>query len=153
MEWMLMCEVMGVDLETDTIQWWWTCWFYIERIVQWLGRSILQSFGKVHGWCFGSWGEASEDIHATARKRVPIMGPGPYRNLFDILGPYLNFRVPIFSVLAKFTQRLSIQSSYTQQWVNLICLWWVDYCTIIVCCQGMHHMLTAAFWFLPPLTR
>ena len=23
----------------------------------------LQSFGKVHGWCFGSWGEASEDVH------------------------------------------------------------------------------------------
>ena len=28
----------------------------------------LQSFGKVHGWCFGSWGEASEDVHALVQR-------------------------------------------------------------------------------------
>ena len=33
---------------------------------------------------------------------------GPYRDLFGILGPYLFFRVPIFSVLASFTRRMSI---------------------------------------------
>ena len=41
--------------------------------------------------------------------RVPITGP--YRDLFGVLGPYLYFRVPIFSVLATFTQRMSIQSA------------------------------------------
>ena len=40
---------------------------------------------------------------------------GPYfkdlvhnKDLFDILGSYLNFRVLIFTVLASFTQRMSI---------------------------------------------
>ena len=28
----------------------------------------LQTFGKVHGWCFGSWGEASEDVHALVQR-------------------------------------------------------------------------------------
>ena len=37
--------------------------------------------------------------------------PGPYRDLFGILGPYLYFRVPIFSVLTIFTWRMSIQSA------------------------------------------
>ena len=43
------------------------------------------------------------------------------RDLFDFLGPYSYFKVPIFNVLAKFTLRMSIQSACTQQWVNLIC--------------------------------
>ena len=36
--------------------------------------------------------------------------------------PYSYSRVPIFSVLASFTQRMSIQSACIQQQVNLICL-------------------------------
>ena len=37
---------------------------------------------------------------------------GPYyRDLIGVLGPYLYFRVPIFSVLASFMQRISIQSA------------------------------------------
>ena len=31
--------------------------------------------------------------------------------------------------------------------------WWANSCTIIVCCEGMHHMLTDAFWILPLLLR
>ena len=31
--------------------------------------------------------------------------------------------------------------------------WWANSCTIIVCCEGMHHMLTDAFWILPLLMR
>ena len=43
---------------------------------------------------------------------------GPYfkdlvlnKDLFGILGPYLYFRVLIFTILASFTQRMSIQSA------------------------------------------
>ena len=37
---------------------------------------------------------------------------GPYyRDLFDIFGPHLYFRVPTFSVLTTLTQRMSIQSA------------------------------------------
>ena len=50
-----------------------------------------------------------------------FLGTGPYRDLFGFLGPYLYFKVPIFNVLVKFTQRMSIQSAFTQQWVKLIC--------------------------------
>ena len=38
------------------------------------------------------------------------------------MGPYLYFRVLIFTFLASFTQRMSIQSACIQQQVNLICL-------------------------------
>ena len=47
---------------------------------------------------------------------------GPYfkdlvlnKDLFGILGPYLYFRVLIFTILASFTQRMSIQSACIQQ--------------------------------------
>ena len=33
-------------------------------------------------------------------------GPGPYPDLFDVLGPYLYFRVIIFSVSVTFMQTL-----------------------------------------------
>ena len=42
----------------------------------------LQSFGEVRGWCFGAWGEASQECHswvqkiATARVEVADMQPG-----------------------------------------------------------------------------
>ena len=45
-----------------------------------------------------------------------------HSSLLPVLGPYLYFRVPIFSVLASFTRRMSIQSACIQQWVNLNCL-------------------------------
>ena len=48
--------------------------------------------------------------------------PGPYKELFGILGLYW---VLIFTVLDSLTQRMSIQSACIQQWVILICLWWV----------------------------
>ena len=57
---------------------------------------------------------------------------GLFWPFWALLGPYLYFRVPIFSVLAKIMERMSIQSSCAQQWVNLICLWWVNSCTIII---------------------
>ena len=45
----------------------------------------------------------------------PVFKNGPYfRDLFDFLGPYLFFRIPIFSIVSKFTQRVSIQSAYIQ---------------------------------------
>ena len=58
------------------------------------------------------------------RDRVPI------GTFFTFLGPYLYFRVPIFSVLAKFTQRMSIQSSCTQQWLNLMSKFLHYYCLL-----------------------
>ena len=42
----------------------------------------LQRFGRVRGWCFGAWGEASEDVHhlvqrlADARLLVADLQPG-----------------------------------------------------------------------------
>ena len=40
-----------------------------------------------------------------------LKGPGTHRDLFGVLGPYLYFRFPIFSVWASFTLRMSIQSA------------------------------------------
>ena len=72
-------------------------------------------------------------IYARARAAVPAKGhiqyclvgsidlprhchlKGPYRDLIGVLGPYLYFRVPIFSVLALFMQRISIQSACIHQ--------------------------------------
>ena len=75
------------------------------------------------------------DIYPTLSFHVQLhwCKKGPYyRYLFDVLGPYLYFRVLIFSVLASFTRRMSIQSACIQQWVNLIYLWWVISCTVII---------------------
>ena len=66
----------------------------------------------------------SDDIHCDKK--------GPFLRFGSLLGPYINFRVPIFSVLATFTRRMSIQSACIKQWVNLICLWWVISCTVII---------------------
>ena len=40
-----------------------------------------------------------------------------------------------------------------KQWVNLICLWWVISCTVIIhiCCEVMLHVFI--HWFFPILTR
>ena len=57
------------------------------------------------------------DIHCSQK--------GPYFRDRVPIGTFLTFWVPIGSLfslfLAKFTQRMSIQSAYMQQWVNLIC--------------------------------
>ena len=58
------------------------------------------------------------DIHCSEkgpyfRDQVPILY-GPFWLSGYLLSPYLYFRVPIFSVFAKFTQRMSNQSSCTQ---------------------------------------
>ena len=45
------------------------------------------------------------------RDRVPI---GIFLTLWSLLGPYSYFRVPIFSVLAKFARKMSTQSSCAQ---------------------------------------
>ena len=54
---------------------------------------------------------------------------GPYfkdlllnKDLFGILGPYLYFRVLIFSILGSFTQRMSIQSHICRHWFRLTLL-------------------------------
>ena len=66
-------------------------------------------------------------LRCTVTKKVLIIGTGslygPFWRFGSLLGPYLYFRVPIFSVLASFTRRKSIQSACIQQWVNLICVW------------------------------
>ena len=36
---------------------------------------------------------------------------GPYKDLWDFLGPYLFFRIPMFCVLAQIRQRISIRST------------------------------------------
>ena len=54
--------------------------------------------------------------------RVPI---GIFLAFWVLFGSHLFFRVPIFSDLASFTRRMSIQSACVQQWVKLIRLWWV----------------------------
>ena len=41
-------------------------------------------------------------LKCTVPKRVHIIGTGAYRDLFDVLGPYLYFRVPIFGVLGPY---------------------------------------------------
>ena len=52
--------------------------------------------------------------------------PGPYKDLFGILSPYW---VLIFTVLASFTQRMSIQSAWVQQSWSV---WWVMTCTVLI---------------------
>ena len=52
-------------------------------------------------------------------KVVRYSGEYPYMDLYYFLGPYLIFRVPISSVWAKFTQRMSIQCTYIPPWENL----------------------------------
>ncbi len=68
-----------------------------------------------------------------------------------LLGPYLYFRVPIFSVLAPFTRRMSIQSAtaFIQQWVNLIRLWWVLHCyyTYMYLQELVQGYTVGKFWF------
>ena len=100
--------------------------------------------------CLGEFNHVASPVNCINCTVInPTVGKkGPnFRDLFgSLLGPYL-----YFSVFAKFTRRMSIQSSCTQQWENLICSWWENSCTISVCWELMHHMLTPAFWFLPLL--
>ena len=49
-------------------------------------------------------------------KGSPFWRLCPYRDLFEFLGPYSLFRVPIFIVWGKFTQRMSIQSAWIRLW-------------------------------------
>ena len=81
----------------------------VPKIFVWLTPSPLPHF---HGQA------AHKTLSfATVVKRVPILGTGSLKGPFwifgSLLGPYLYFRVPIFNVLAKFIQRMSIQSSCT----------------------------------------
>ena len=59
-------------------------------------------------------------IKHTVKKQacMQCLQKGPYfkdlvlnKDLFGILGPYLYFRVLIFTILVSFTQRMSIQSA------------------------------------------
>ena len=45
------------------------------------------------------------------------------------MGPYYRDRVPIFSMLTIFTQ-CNAESAWIQQWVNMVCLWWVISCML-----------------------
>ena len=53
----------------------------LPRVVGRVERQ-LQSFGEVRGWCFGVWGEASQECHAwvqkiaTASVEAAYMQPG-----------------------------------------------------------------------------
>ena len=44
---------------------------------------LAETFGKVRGWCFGSWGEASEEVHALVQRiassRLLVAGMQPGR--------------------------------------------------------------------------
>ena len=114
-------------------------WFFF---IQCMFRALLT--------CLGEFNHVASPVNCINCTVInPTVGKkGPnFRDLFgSLLGPYL-----YFSVFAKFTRRMSIQSSCTQQWENLICSWWENSCTISVCWELMHHMLTPAFWFLPLL--
>ena len=59
------------------------------------------------------------------------------------MGPYLYFRVLIFTVLASFTQRMSIQSACIQQWSWFKLLANFDY---YLCLRINFH--TSSFWVL-----
>ena len=65
------------------------------------------------------------------------------KDLFGILGPYLYFRVLIFTVLASFTQRMSIQSACIQQWFRFKLLANFDF---YLCLRINFH--TLSFWVL-----
>ena len=73
--------------------------------------------------------------------------PGPYRDLFGVLGPYwisIYISRSLFSVFWLHSrEECLIQSTCIQQWVILICLWWVMTCTVIIhiCCEVMLHTL------------
>ena len=66
-----------------------------------------------------------------------------YKDLFDILGPYLFFRVLIFAVLASFMQRMSILSASIQQWFRFKLLANFDF---HLCLRFDFH--TLSFWVL-----
>ena len=75
---------------------------------------------------------------------------GPYfkdlvlnKDLFVILGPFFYFRVLIFTFLASFTQRMSIQSSCIQQWFRFKLLANFDF---YLCLRINFH--TSLFWVL-----
>ena len=45
-------------------------------------------------------------------KRVPVLGTESlYRDLFDYVGPYSLFRVPVFGIWGKFVRRMSFHSA------------------------------------------
>ena len=73
--------------------------------------------------------------------------PSPYRDLFGFLGPYwvsIYISGSLFSVFWLHSrEECLIQSTCIQQWVILICLWWVMTCTVIIhiCCEVMLHTL------------
>ena len=59
------------------------------------------------------------------------------------MGPYLYFRVLIFTFLASFTQRMSIQSACIQQWFRFKLLANFDF---YLCLRINFH--TSSFWAL-----
>ena len=59
------------------------------------------------------------------------------------MGPYLYFRVLIFTFLASFTQKMSIQSACIQQWFRFKLLANFDF--YLCLCINFH---TSSFWVL-----
>ena len=49
--------------------------------------------------------------HFSLKRGSLFLGQVSYRHLFDLLGPYLYFKVRTLSVLGKFAQRMSILSA------------------------------------------
>ena len=65
------------------------------------------------------------------------------KDLFGILGPYLYFRVLVFTSQASFTQRILIQSACIQQWFWFKLLANFDF---YLCLRINFH--TSSFWVL-----
>ena len=67
----------------------------------------LQTFGKVRGWCFGSWGEASEDVHALVQRiassRLLVAGMQPGRR-----GPPRSQAAELAALVSHARRQLSI---------------------------------------------
>ena len=67
----------------------------------------LQTFGKVHGWCFGSWGEVSEDVHALVQRiafsRLLVAGMQPGRR-----GPPRSQAAELAALVSHARRQLSI---------------------------------------------
>ena len=82
---------------------------------------------------------------ATVSKRVLILRTWSLvRSLIgSLMGPYLYFRVLIFTVLASVTQRMLIQSAYIQEWFRFKLLANFDF---YLCLRINYH--TSSFWAL-----
>ena len=76
-------------------------------------------------------------VKYTVSKRVLIL-----RHFGSLMGPYLHFRVLIFTILVSFTQRMSIQSHICRHWFRFNLLTQFDF---YLCLRINFH---TSFWVL-----